>query len=199
MTKPPLHSTRESWLSAAVSIFRPWFVEQEATLPATIRVSTGFPSVRALSDRNRAIGQCWPPDSSADGSVHVFISPVLGDASRVADVLIHELCHAALPKDVGHKGAFKRLAVSLGLTGKMTATDAGPELKKKLTGVLKTLGPYPHAMLDPKKSPVKKQGTRLLKVEATDCCKYVARITRKWVDAEGWPKCPHGEDMLQVQ
>lgn len=183
--------TREEWLSNLVEIFRGWFAEHKHTLPKVVRVSVGFPSSRALSERNRTIGQCWHSSASKDGSTHVFVSPVIGDALRVSDVLLHELCHAVAGQGCGHKGVFKRIVTEMGLTGKMTATEPTPELLKSLNVVVRKLGKYPHAMLDPKKSSVKKQSTRLLKAE---CSRdgYIIRVTQKWVDELGMPTCPCG-------
>jgi hypothetical protein len=190
----PATTTREQWLSNLVEVFRGWFADRKHMLPKVVRVSVGFPSSGALSERNRTIGQCWPATASKDGSTHVFVSPVIGDALRVSDVLLHELCHAVAGhagQDCGHKGAFKRIATEMGLTGKMTATEPTPELLKRLNVVVRKLGKYPHAMLDPKKSPVKKQSTRLLKAM---CSRdgYVIRVTQKWVDELGMPACPCG-------
>ena len=192
-----VHETRESWLLALSEIFRGWFLEHSHTLPKVIRVSVGFPSRNALSTSNRSIGQCWYPDSARDGSTHIFISPVIGDSLKVSDVLLHELVHSVVGPGVGHKGKFKQVATVMGLTGKMTATEPSPELTRRLNGALKSLGPYPHAMLDPKKSPIKKQSTRLLKVECGDCG-YTVRVTQKWIDV-GLPTCPCGETMEQSE
>jgi len=62
----------------------------------------------------------------------MFISPVLADPVKVLDVVVHENVHRIVGIKCGHKGAFKRLAESIGLTGKMTSTIAGPELEQKL-------------------------------------------------------------------
>lgn len=43
--------------------------------------------------------------------------------------------------------------------------------------------------------PKKKQGTRLIKLMAASCCGYVVRTTRKWLDEQGLPVCPHGNRM----
>lgn len=196
MTKQ-IHATRESWLVAAVGIMREWFKEAKYDLPKTIRVSVGFPSRNALSNRNRAIGQCWDGTSSKDGSTHIFISPVLSEASRVGDVLVHELVHASV-KSHGHRGEFTRVAKAMGLTGKMTATVATAELVKRLNIGLKPLGSYPHAALDPAKNPVKKQGARLLKAECGGCG-YVIRVTRKWIDEAGLPTCPCGTEFEESE
>ncbi len=37
-------------------------------------------------------------------------------------VLLHEMIHAAVGIDAGHKGPFKRAAIAVGLAGPMTAT-----------------------------------------------------------------------------
>lgn len=184
-------TTREEWLSDLVTEFRAWFAAAGHELPKVVRVSVGFPSTRGLSEHNRVIGQCWYPEAARDGSTHVFVSPVIGDALRVGDVLLHELCHSIAGQKAGHKAGFKRVAVAMGLTGKMTATEPTEELVKRLNAVVKRLGKYPHAMLDPKRSPVKKQSTRLLKGE---CSRdgYVIRLTQKWVDELGMPTCPCG-------
>lgn len=185
-------ATREEWLSNLAEIFRDRFAEHKYELPKVVRVSVGFPSSRGLSEHNRVIGQCWYPEAAKDKSTHVFISPVIGDALRVSDVLLHELCHSVAGQKAGHKGQFKRVAVAMGLTGKMTATTPAPELLKELSVIVKKLGPYPHAMLDPKKSPVKKQSTRLLKAECPKCG-YIVRVTQKWIDEAGLPTCPCGK------
>lgn len=44
----------------------------------------------------------------------------------------------------------------------------------------------------------KKQGTRMVKLVAYDChCQYTVRTTRKWL-AEGFPCCPHGAQMKEI-
>lgn len=177
---------REEWLERAVEAFRPWFSAAGFALPERIRVSIGFPSRNALSNRNRAIGQCWSPETSRSGHVEIFISPVLEDPSRVCDVLVHELCHAATP-GAGHKGRFAKAARALGLAGQLTATNASPELAQRLNAVLPTLGPMPHAALDPLTLAAKKQPTRLLKAQCSGCG-YTIRVTQKWIDA-GLPTC----------
>lgn len=107
------------------------------------------------------------------------------------DVLVHELVHAADDCRSGHKGAFRRLATAIGLTGRMTATVAGPELAARLHALAEELGPYPHAALDA--SMRKKQSTRMLKVVCPDCG-YAVRTTNKWLEI-GVPTCPCGTEM----
>src|SRR5262249_40594880 len=126
--------------------------------------------------------------------IEIFISPTLADPMRVVGVLAHELIHAIVGGEVGHRGPFKRLALAIGLTGKMSATVEGDVFKTALQAILEDLWPYPHAELDAKKrlSGPKPQGTRLLKAMCP-LCKYTVRVTQKWVDDVGLPHCPvHG-------
>lgn len=105
-------------------------------------------------------------------------------------ILLHELIHAAVGLKCGHKGAFKRVALSLGLTGKMTSTVPGPALIKDLQALADTLGEYPHAALNTELSGRKKQNTRMIKLTCDDCG-WSCRTAQKNVDA-GLPTCHCG-------
>lgn len=176
--------TREAWLESAIAAFRPSF----PSLPSELRVSVGFPSKGATSAKRRRIGECWDKVCAQDGHFHLFISPLLGDPVDVLATLLHELVHAAVGCKAGHKGPFKRLATSLGLTGKMTETVPGPELRERLNALLPTLGEYPHGALSFKAR--EKIGSRLLKAECD--CGAVIRVTQKLVDFPGLPVCACG-------
>ena len=187
------HTHREAWLGALTERFRDWFREvADYPLPPRIRLSCGFASRGALKgNRNTTLGQCWHGEASGDGAVEIFISPITADPLRVADILGHELIHAACGKEVGHKGMFRTLALEMGLEGKMTATVGGEHFRWLVRPWLEALGPYPHAELDAKAGPPK-QATRLIKVSCGHCG-YSVRITRKWLDEAGPPCCPeHG-------
>jgi hypothetical protein len=183
------YNTREEWLVAAVDRLAVLFAEVGETIPQ-VRVSVGWPGGRGR--KNAVIGQCWSSKAAADGVSQLFISPVLDDAVRVLDVLAHELVHAVDDCESGHKGRFAKIAKAIGLTGKMTATVAGDELKARLEALVAEIGPYPHARLgsaDGADGP-KKQGTRMLKVECAEGSGYIARLTRTWLDSYGAPLCP---------
>ena len=186
--------TRERWLLRLVDALGPMFAEHGANVPSVL-ISVGFPSKRATSSRNRRIGECWYGACSADGRPHVFISPVLADPAEVAGVVVHELIHAVCGAGVGHKGPFRKLALALGLEGKMTATAVGAELAKRLNALIRKLGPYPHPKLTATGGKPK-QGTRMLKLECP-ACGYVVRTTAKWV-AVGLPTCVCGEGFESV-
>lgn len=183
--------TREEWLTRLIDKLRPMLKAAGGDVPQDIRVSCGWPSRGAFSSKSRTIGECWSPSASADKHTEIFVSPCIATGERAADVLAHELVHAC--GAMGHKGPFKRIAVALGLTGPMRATKAGPELAERLNALIAKIGPYPHAALDQKKSPHKKEGTRLLKV-VCGSCGYTVRTTQKWIDC-GFPVCPCGEEM----
>lgn len=181
--------TREQWLVAAVDRMRPMFTVHEAELPA-VRVSVGFPKSRR-GKGSTAIGQCWTGKCSADETHEIFISPELVDPARVLDVLAHELAHAAVGVDKGHKAPFVKLARAIGLDGKPTATIAGEGFTTWLAAddTLKRLGEYPHAALNPGNGAgPPKQTTRMIKLEC-DACGMIVRTTQKWIEGIGTPSC----------
>ena len=188
-TADPAFATREEWLLAATAELSTIFEAVGETLPA-IRVSVGWPGGRGK--KGNVIGQCWAASAATDNVAQIFVSPTLDDAERVLDVLAHELVHAVDDCKSGHKGRFAKVAKAIGLTGKMTETVAGDDLKVELCGILNRIGAYPHAALmggEGADGP-KKQGTRMLKVECAEDSGYVVRMTRKWLDEYGAPKCP---------
>lgn len=192
-------ATREEWLVAAVLALAPLFeAVPDAAIPA-MRVSVGWPGGRG--NKANVIGQAWAKAAATDGIAQVFVSPVLDDATRVLDVLAHEMVHVIDGNASGHKGNFARIAKAIGLTGKMTATVAGEDLKAALAEIAADLGAYPHAALMPGAQGAdgpKKQGTRMLKVSC-ERSGYVVRMTRKWLDEFGAPTCPcHGEVMVEA-
>ena len=190
---PNTFETREQWLIAAARRFEQFFIDQGYPLP-TLRVTCGFPSTRATGNGKRAIGQCWNPKASADKTTEVMVSPVLGadDPMSVIGTLFHELIHAAVGTECGHKGAFRKVAVAGGLEGKMTSTKEGDVFKARAQPILDDLGPFPHAKLDPSLSGKKKQSTRLIKCECSQCG-YTVRVTAKWI-AMGTPICPNEDE-----
>jgi hypothetical protein len=173
-------TTREAWLDAFTDAARPMFEKHGAALPKLIRCGIGFPS---KGSRSNVIGECWADVASADGAVEIFIRPSLqSDSSRIADVLTHELCHAALGIVAGHGPKFKRLALALGLEGKMTATVAGDGWKAWADPILEALGPLPGAELRGcLAGGKKKQTTRMLKLTCDDCA-WSCRTTASMIE-----------------
>lgn len=174
-------NTREEWLGSALAIIRLHIRDTAAcVVPDNVRVSCGFPGGAS----RKAVGQCWSRESSADGSVEIFISPTIAEPETVLATLVHECVHAAVGLAAGHRAPFKKAAVAAGLTGKMTATVASAALKGTIAAWLGHLGAYPHAMLT--MGAGKKQSTRLLKASCK--CGYTVRVTKKWADL-GAPYC----------
>jgi hypothetical protein len=185
------HATRDEWLAGAISALRQEFVEIGFPLPDTIRASIGFPSKGARPSRHQRIGECW----GSEGAIpQVYISPVLADPVKILDVTVHELVHAAVGCECGHKGPFRKAALAIGLEGKMTETVAGEALASRLAKLADSLGPLPHEALD--LSGRKKQSTRMLKAECSGCA-YIVRLTRKMIDLHGCPICPGCEEPMQ--
>lgn len=199
-------STREDWLTAAARLVYDQIIAPVAVMREGERfaVSCGWPSKGALSQSRRRVGECWSAEVCGDKATrHIFISPVLaepvdGFGDGVLPTLAHEMVHL-VAHEPGHRGEFRRVALAIGLEGKMASSVAGSELCEKLRSIAHQLGPYPHAAMDPE---VKRrtQGTRMIKVMATHCteCEYVARTTRIWLTEFGPPKCPHGSQMEEV-
>lgn len=189
-------TTREQWLEAAIDRMRPWFASIGHALPTKVRASIGFPSRMAFSLKTRRVGECWAASAAADGSSQIFITPLEGNSVKALDTLVHELVHAAVGTEHGHKGAFKRAALAIGLTGKMRSSEAGPELIERLNALTMELGAYPHSALNPAARTTKKQSTRMIKARCGDC-PYIIRTTAKWV-AVGLPTCHCGGE-FEVQ
>ena len=191
--------TREEWLNLA-STYAIRHIESSANVQLTtpVRFSCGFPGGRGAG--NKTIGQCWPTELSADQTAEIFISPVLSDGLQVLGVMVHELVHAIVGCQHGHKAPFAKVAKASGLEGKMTATTASEGLNATMRGWLDALGAYPHAALST--AGRKKQSTRLLKaycaMDALVEKPYTVRITQKWVTELGAPICPCHSRAMQV-
>jgi hypothetical protein len=188
---------RALWLHKAAVMLTPLIdgVSQHGNVPDNLRYSVGFPKGGGGKGAT-TIGQCWGPQSSADGHAEIFISPVLGvtddsaafdETVNVLQILAHELIHACVGVEAGHKKPFKQVAVAIGLEGKMTATVAGPLFVETVRGWIGEHGFFPMGKLAVAKRGSK--GSRLVKCECSDCG-YVARVTRKWLDQAGAPICP---------
>lgn len=176
---------REQWLTEVAKALEPIFAEHDYSLPP-YRVSCSWPARSALSAKNRRIGECWSPDASADATTEMIISMGIDDHIEVTATLVHEMVHAAVGVEHGHKAPFKRCATAVGLIGKMTATTAGPELTERLNAIMVKIGPYPHARIDASTKP--KQTTRLVKAQCGQCG-YTVRVTRSWIEI-AIPICP---------
>ncbi len=180
--------TREEWLIAATNLLREDF--KDTPIPEKIRITCGWPSRGGRAEKKKVLGECWKPECSEDGHTEVFIAPTLSNGIEVLDVLVHELVHAAIGCEEGHKGPFRVVAKALGLMGKMTSTNAGEDLLVRLREIEEKLGTYPHAKLTPINT--KTQSTRMLKLQCGNCG-WAARTSQKWIDV-GLPTCVCGTE-----
>ncbi len=184
--------SREDWLLMAIECLKSGLFKQHGASIPHLRVSVGFPGGGSAHKR---IGEYWPSKAISDGIPQIFISPILDKPVECLDVLVHELVHACTP-GAGHGKLFKRLALKVGLTGKMRSTVAGPELKSYLEKLSTDLGLFPQSKIN--LSSRKKQSTRLGKVSCQSCG-YVCRVTKKWLDELGTPICPCNNEPMNIE
>lgn len=191
--------TREEWLNACADlileknreVIEQHFGQDGIDHLEHLKVSTGFPSTGGLG---KVIGQCWKSAAAEDGTTHhIFINPRLTDVVEVVATLAHEMVHAADDGEHKHRGPFVKAVQDMGLEGKATATFAGAAFADWARGLDTKIGTYPHTGLVPL-AVEKKQTTRMLKLEA-DCCGYVVRTTKKWIEI-GLPSCPCGNPFV---
>ena len=141
---------------------------------------------KELKQKEQAYGYCHITDDNLNRPREFMIELDTSMKHPFDQILIwlaHEMVHAAVGVQHGHKWPFRTLALAIGLTSKMTATEESEAFKQRLAPILAELGDYPHAKLDA--SNRKKQTTRLIKTECPRCG-YTAR---KWLDV-GAPICP---------
>jgi hypothetical protein len=183
--------SREVWLGRAAVKLASRIKRAGYEMPENCRYACGFPSKGGLAKKKRVIGQCWAADCSKDKTFEILVSPTQADAVEVLAILLHEMIHAAVGIEEGHKGHFRKCARAVGLEGKLTATVPGDDLRADLKMIAGQIGPYPHAKLEGRlNTGPKKQTARMIKCECI--CGYVIRTTRKWIET-GLPTCHCGE------
>jgi len=174
---------REAWLQKIIDIWRPYFLRLGHDLPTRIWISPGRPP------SSRWTGACYLGAASDDGNPHIFIHPVLSDSTRVAGVVVHQLCHVALGNR-SHGPPFRRLATAMGLVGKMTKTIEGPLFLAIMPATIDRIGPYPHpALRQLRRLDRKLARTRLVRVNCA-ACGYLMRTTQRWLMV-AVPICPN--------
>ena len=178
--------TRDQWLEKVIEAARPIFAEKGAEIPANVRAAMCPPHRRM-----KAVGLCWHSSTVEDEGREIWVSSQYDDPMRVAGVLIHELCHAALPDGTAHKAPFKKLAYSMGLTGKPTATSEGPDFIAIWTPILEAIGPMPGARFNGSllSGGRKPQETPKMKNVTCPDCGFFARIRCDQVEM-GRLTCP---------
>lgn len=137
-------TNRETWLNELAGLMAPRFAELGHPLPA-YRLTVGFTS---LGMNGGALGECWSKVASADGHFEIFITPGKAAVIDVAYILAHELTHAAVGLNCGHKGDFQTVALALGFTRPLTTASApSARLLEWVNPLVESLGAFPHAAL----------------------------------------------------
>lgn len=189
-----IEKSREDWLRKAMGVYFERVFKQHGYKLPQVRISVGLPYGRG---GKKAIGQHWSPKASIDNKGSIFISPTIDGSVEVLATLAHELVHAAIGNEKGHGPEFKECAVKIGLEGKMRATVASAKLQETLKDLIKRIGKYPHRRLNLEMHPIKKQTTRMIKMECVNC-EYIARASRKVIEAHGPAICPGCEHQMSL-
>ena len=194
-----VHDNAEAWLIAAIDALRPDFEAVEKPLPPAIRCVWGFDGHG--TKETKVSGQYWDGSASTDGIPKIFIRSVTDDVYAILEALDHQLVHAAVGAQEGHKKAFRDVALRIGLEPPMRTSKAGKRLRERLHLLAEELGPFPNARLnfetrgpDGKEKVVadksEKQEARQLKAECLiDSCGYIARVSALHL-RRGAPVCP---------
>lgn len=190
-----LHTTREGWLVEGMTLLgQEFFTSRGYTVPEKLQVACGWPKAS-----QRAIGQCWSPSASADATTQMYVAPTESDPVQVLDVLLHEMIHAVVGCEHGHRGPFKKMAKEIGLAGKMTATYAeeGSAVEALLKDIAGKIGPYPHASMTKTGGGAKRKypyiWKRLMSVNESS---YTITISPRVMEEHGRPVDPWGEEMV---
>ena len=190
---------RETWLNLMIDKAVPMFDKSGfkiSEIRTKLKPSCSMMVGQRKSSKLGAIGQHLPTNWNAKKNHELLISPTLEDGIQVVGVLIHEMCHAIQSHlyhdEKGrltvkpHGKEFRKIAHSVLLTGKMTATTESPELKIIIENWINEIGKYPHSEINLKGR--KKQTTRNHKVECQSC-EWSFRTSNKNIDIMTSSQC----------
>jgi hypothetical protein len=186
---------REEWLTLAIQkIEQAVFNPLDKRMPKKWKATCGW--VKGASAH--AIGVCVDPICTKDGTTHIFVMPTQENSMEVLGTLTHEMIHAIVGVDAGHKEPFKFVVKKLQMSKPMTKSHpvAGTPLWTKLEQILLELGPYPHAAVVPRKKPTKPHGWARWKSVKEE--KYTVLANTKKVAKFGMPRDPWGFEMVPV-
>lgn len=174
-----MSATREDWLIRAADILIADVLSAHSAAPRFC-ISVGFPKGR--HGRGKAVGQCWSPKLAKDGLAHIFISPERDgeETNAILATVLHELIHASVGTEAGHRGAFAKTAKAVGMLKPFTSSVPDESLIARLNAASVRLGPYPHGALVPLMTE-KKPGSRLRLWECG--CGIKARVASDDFDA----------------
>jgi hypothetical protein len=142
-----MYANREKWLTESIKLLRPLFEQHGLTIPEMTIIAPGFPW-----GNKKAIGQCWSPKVTQNGTTQIFIAPITEHRNPISALgtVVHELIHAAVGTEAAHGKKFKVPARAMGLKGRLTATFIEEEslLQSTLQDIADALGQYPDDPLD---------------------------------------------------
>lgn len=189
---------RETWLNLMIDKSVPLFDEagfKISDIREKLKVSCSFIQGSRGSRLKNAIGVHYNPSVSADGFHEMMIQPSISDSVQAVGVLIHEMVHSIqthLYHDKNgflnvkpHGKEFRKIALAVGLEGKMTATTESPELVATIKKWVSEIGEYPHAKMTLNDSR-KKQTTRMIKLECSQCG-FICRASSGAINNFGYP------------
>ena len=191
---PVRHPNREAWLqAAATSLSAHVFGGTGFVPPGDVLPSCGFPSRGGLGKTRLVLGECWAPDYTpggvGTGRSQIFINPIVADTTYALEVLTHELVHAAVGTEHGHKGPFIQASRAIGLERPWKSARAGESLLATLRGVVELVGAYPHAGFEPPTvTPPEQRRNRQRKCVCNACGERIVRMSKKQI-ADGAVIC----------
>jgi len=175
-------TSREDWLNKALLLIRNELIDARTTLTTSRQIRVSLAPMAS-----KTLGMCYPSSRSTDGANEITITMHNHDSERILATLVHEAIHAYDDCASKHRGAFRTAALAVGLEGKMTATNAGPELASTLAEYVTLLGPIPHSALSHQ---AKDKGRNNNKIKCDDCG-FQANLSAKWADQiENGFECP---------
>lgn len=184
---------RHNWIEQSLLEFRAHFASCGYTVPDNVRVSVGF--TKGGHAGKKALGVCYSPIASADGFYELFIFPEVGargeelidkaSTINILETVAHELVHATVGNEHGHRGNFIVCAAAVGFVKPWRYTPAGDKIMQIIEQIIGKQGLFPAGAI---KLP-KKQGKSLVKCQC-EGCDYVAYITAKQLEKHGTPVCP---------
>lgn len=176
--------TAEEWYRKAVDAFKRTFKDLGYEIPV-YDISSGFTD--AGTRVTRVLGQCWTNNASSKGRPHIFLNPRYTEPVGLIAVVLHEVIHATVGVDQGHRGKFRSVAQSLGFIPPLKYINIDDDLKGKCETIAARLGEFPRSAFVAK---IRKQTTRLIKC-VCETCGFTFRTTKFWIEQSGNDlRCP---------
>jgi len=186
--------TREEWLEESAHIMGAWIdatptieAKKKAYTYAGQKVRFSCSLLGAGMTKSSALAHCHYKQATGNGyheirmGVQIDGRKKMIDSARIADILLHEMIHT-VTFGHGHKGEFRRIALDVGLEGRMTSTYAGETLSANIIDkVVRVLGKYPHKKVHLVPRGQRGKGSRSIKCTCHNCG-LVMRLSRKWIE-----------------